>query len=366
MLRDPLSWRLPLGRIFGINVQMHVLFPLIALGLVLRVAFQRPAEGYQVIDGTWRDMAVLVTLLILATLVHELGHCLVARRVHGDAHEILLWPLGGLASVEVPPSPRAHFVTAAAGPLANLALCLICGLILILGFALWPPLNPLTNGFPWRENAEGVVRLFGWGSRGLQSIPNEGMGMIPVLLARFFWVNWFLALLNLVLLGYPLDGGRMLQAALWPYLGYRQAMLTAIFAGFLTMFVVGLFAIVMNELLALCLAAFIYVACRQEWVLLETGGEEGSFGYDFSQGYTTLERDRDPTTASPPRRRQNWWQRWQQRRSARRVQREMETREADERRMDLLLTKVQEQGIGALTEEERRFLKRVSDRFRNR
>ena len=124
------------------------------------------------------------------------------------------------------------------------------------------------------------------------------------------------------------------------------------------------FAFVMDELLPLCLAAFIYVSCRQEWILLETGGEEGPFGYDFSQGYTSLERDQ--TTATPPRRRQSWWQRWRQSRAARKMQREQEVREAEERRMDELLEKVQRNGITALTEEERRFLKRVSDRYRNR
>ena len=39
-------------------------------------------------------------LLFLAVLLHELGHCFGARSVEGDAQEILLWPLRGLASIE--------------------------------------------------------------------------------------------------------------------------------------------------------------------------------------------------------------------------------------------------------------------------
>jgi hypothetical protein len=127
------------------------------------------------------------------------------------------------------------------------------------------------------------------------------------------------------------------------------------------MFAVGLFAIITQEVLAVFLAIFIYVSCKHQWIVLETGGEDSLFGYDFSQGYTSLERDQPP----PPRR-PGWFRRWLQRRAAQKLQREQETREAEERRLDELLEKVQREGIGALTDEERRFMKRVSDRYRNR
>jgi len=48
------------------------------------------------------------------------------------------------------------------------------------------------------------------------------------------------------------------------------------------------------------------------------------------------------------------------------MQRETEQRESEERRMDELLEKVQREGLHALTEEERRFLTRVSAKYRNR
>jgi hypothetical protein len=112
------------------------------------------------------------------------------------------------------------------------------------------------------------------------------------------------------------------------------------------------------------LAFFIFFSCRNQWVLLETGGEDSLFGYDFSQGYTSLERDQAP--AAPPRRRTGWWKRWLQKRAAQKLQREQETREAEERRLDELLDKVHREGQGALTDEERRFMKRVSDRYRHR
>jgi len=150
---------------------------------------------------------------------------------------------------------------------------------------------------------------------------------------------------------------------LWPSLGYRQATLFVIYSGFVFTVLVGLISIIYEEILLFCLALFIYVTCRQQWILLETGGEDSVFGYDFSQGYTSLERDQP---ARPRRRRPNFWQRWRQQRAARKMQREAEVREAEERRMDELLEKVQREGLRALTDEERRFLKRVSDKYRNR
>lgn len=338
-MTDPLRWSLPLGRVFGITVRVHILFPVVALGLILRVGSQ---EGHY-----WNEAFLMMVLLFFSVLLHEFGHCFGARLVEGDAHEILLWPLGGLAYVEVPHTPRANFLTAAAGPAVNLLLCLTCALALA-SIAVRPPFSPFWP-VPWTD-------LVTWEGTVLAA-PGAG----AVFLARVFWINWVLFLLNVVLIGFPLDGGRMFQAALWPRFGFRQATMAAVFAGFITTLIVAIYSFAQNDTLALFLALFIYVTCRHQWILLETGAEESLFGYDFSQGYTSLEREQ-------PRRprRQSFWQRWLQRRAARKLQREQEQREAEEQRMDELLEKVHRLGQQALTEEERRFLTRVSARYRNR
>jgi Zn-dependent protease len=359
-MRDPFFWSIPLGRWFGVAVRVHVLFPFVAAGMILHAALQKPPHpDLRIPDGTAMDVAIMTGLLFVIVLLHEFGHCFGARWVEGDAQEILMWPLGGLAFVEVPHTPRANFIATAAGPAVNVLICAACLLLLLVHpSAPQPPWNPLPGGFPFRDLA-GEVTLSTWGGGAVRLSPYS----LPVFLARAFWLSYFLFLLNVLLVGFPLDGGRLLQAVLWRYAGYRQATLFAVFAGFLVVFVVGLYAIVADSVLAVCLAIFIYVSCRNQWIILETGGEEGAFGYDFSQGYTSLERDQPPAA---PARRVSWWQRWLQRRAARRMQREQETREAEERRMDELLEKVQRQGISALTDEERRFMKRVSDRYRNR
>jgi Zn-dependent protease len=352
-MRDPLSWSLPLGRLFGITLRMHVLFPVIVIALLLRAYYKDQTPGVA------SDVALLMAILFLSVLLHEFGHCVGARLVDGDAHEILLWPLGGLAAVEVPHKPRAHLIAVAMGPAVNLLICLAAGLLFLwlTDFRVRPPINPLW--YPCRTSEQVLGKLFTWG--GTEAEQAEAVLLPVVLVARVFWLNWVLFLLNVVVIGFPLDGGRLCQCLLWPWYGFRQATLIAIFAGFFFMVVIVIGALAVNEVFILFLGLFIYHTCRQQWILLETGGEDSLFGYDFSQGYTSLEGD-----APPRRRRPNFWQRWLQRRAAQKRQREQEQREAEERRMDELLEKIQRLGSSALTDEERRFLKRVSDRYRHR
>jgi Zn-dependent protease len=301
---------------------------------------------------------MLMGLLFFTVLCHEFGHCFAARWMNGEAREVLLWPLGGLASVDVPHSPRAHFVTALGGPAVNLLICVLAALALGLFCNLQPPWNPISWS-PYRDHS-GSIYLTTW--QGLSQSPTN----IPtLLLAQLFFVSWATFLLNVLLMGYPLDGGRMLQAILWPYVGYRQAMLYTVFSGFGVMFLLVVVGLVANEVMILFLAFYIYVSCKQEWITLETGGEESLFGYDFSQGYTSLERDQPVESQVKPRK-QNFIQRWLQRRSQKKLQRELEEREAEEKRMDELLEKIQRYGKESLTDEEQRFLKKVADRYRNR
>jgi Zn-dependent protease len=362
-MRDPFSWSIPLGHWFGITVRIHFLFLLFVLVMWLRVVMQKNATAQ---DGL--DMLVLMALVFVSVLLHEFGHCFVARWVGGEATEVLLWPLGGLANVEVPHTPKANFLTAAGGPAVNLALCVLVTGVL-LAFSLRPSLNPLPEQ-AWHTKVFNFAEVNDWmGSRYAGLPPGQTLPYWQMLLVQFFWVNWFGFLLNVLLIGFPLDGGRMFQAALWPRLGYRESMQIAVFVGFVVMFIVGIFSLVTipNELLWLCLAMYIYFACKFEWLKLEHSGEDSLFGYDFSQGYTSLENSTEREQVERPRRRkQSFWQRFWQRRAARRMQREQQNQLLEEQRMDQLLEKIQREGKHALTEEEQRFLKRVADKYRNR
>jgi stage IV sporulation protein FB len=356
-MRDPLSWSLPIGRLPGVTVRVHLLFPFVAGGLILRAAFQTKPP---LPENAWIDAAVVMALLFLSVVLHEYGHCFGARSVGGDAQDVLIWPLGGLAFVEVPQNPRAHLITTVAGPLVNLVLCIVCGLLLYFACNGAEPLwNPL-DGYHCRGN-DGLIEVPTWTGAAILTSPYSHVA----LLTHLFFVNWFLFLVNMVLVGFPMDAGRILQSILWFFVGYRRATFAAVISGIVVTVVVGLYAIVVQEVLALGLAFFIWFACMNQWTVLELGTDDSLFGYDFSQGYTSLEREHGATAApAPPK--QSWWKRWRQQRAQKKAQRELERKEMEERRMDELLEKISSHGMAALTDEERRFMKQFSDRYRNR
>jgi stage IV sporulation protein FB len=216
-MRDAFAWSFPIGYLFGITVRVHFFVPILMIGLVWRYA----VDDKKYVPGTWVDVAAILGLMFLSVLLHELGHCFAARRVDGEADEVLLWPLGGLARCDVPHTPWANFITALGGPLVNFGLCIIAGLA--LGLLCEPGYRPPWNPFdvPTRIEANGAIKLITWSTVEELRVAD----WVPLLLARLFWVNWFLFLLNVCLVGIPFDGGRMLQCALWPYLGYKQALL---------------------------------------------------------------------------------------------------------------------------------------------
>ncbi len=357
-MRETFTWTMPLARIFGVSIRVHIIFLLLILGVIAQGWYH--GWGGAAGPAVAADGAVLMGLLFLAVLLHELGHCLAARVVNGDADEVVLWPLGGLAGLDIPARPRAHLVAALGGPAINLALAAASALLIcwLTGLEAHPAWNPLH--IPLREQGNPAARLaalVAWDGR---EIPVLEWGWLAVL-ARFFWINWALFLANVVIPGFPLDGGRIFQSSVWYFYGFRHATHVAIVAGFICALALAVVAIAVNNVLVLLLAGFMLVTCQHQMVLLETGGDESAFGYDFSQGYTSLEGP-----APRRRRRPSAWQRWLRRREARRLHRELEQRESEERRTDELLEKVQREGLTSLTDEERRFLKRVSDRYRNR
>ena len=331
-MRDPLNWSLPLFRAFGIQVRLHVLYIIITLGLVYRTITRTPNH--------WVEFTVVfVGLLFVIVLLHEFGHCFAARRVDGDAEQILMWPLGGLAFCEVPHTPRAHFVTAAGGPLVNVALCLACAAALVpAGYV--PPLNVFdstqvvapdlsnwqdgttTTAAGWdryrnKENGElflpgggvlistGELAMYDPVKEKVVLAENARLPAHPAWVtwaARVFWLSWLLLLFNLVP-AFPLDGGRLLQAVVWGRTqDHRRATQTACYTGVFFALLFALVGIANGEPMMMALSIFMGMACYQQLLMLDAGLEDrGPFGYDFSQGYTSLEGEDEEEHEPKPR-----------------------------------------------------------------
>ncbi|HEX8552996.1 MAG TPA: site-2 protease family protein [Abditibacteriaceae bacterium] len=210
-LMQLLTGSVSLGVWFGIAVRIHIT-------LILYLVFSILGSGGR--GGmSLKDAATSAAILFGIVLLHEFGHCIAARKVGGDANEILLWPLGGLAYIRTPQRPWPSFVGTAGGPLVNVLICAITGLGLLAmsRFQGTLPLNPLA-------------------SFGAQSMMNEEMSLL-VLTNGFayllFWiynVSWTLLFFNLLPI-FPLDGGRILQTMLWPKLGFYNSMNIACIVG---------------------------------------------------------------------------------------------------------------------------------------
>lgn len=375
-MRDPLSWGVPLFRLFGVRIKIHFLFFLVAGGLMLRMALM---ENQAV---AWTDLLLFWgVLLLVVVLIHEFGHVFAARAVGGEAQEVVLWPLGGFASVDVPRRPYAYFLSAAGGPAANIVLCVVAALLLIAG-GFWPNLHPLTNPFTaeLRNYRDGRTYVSYYGqpfpapketsdaTNGNETSSERIVvrfterGLAPtwvVWTQRTFYLSWVLLLFNLIP-AYPLDGGRMLQSLVWARRDYERGIRVASCSGFVFGALFLLAAIAVNESLLLALSMFMFLEAWRLRYLWESE-ERGPFGYDFSSGYSSLVAEEEEDRP----RRKSWWQRWRESRRERQRQRELEQRIRDENRMDALLDKIARLGKESLTEEERRFLERMSARKRN-
>jgi hypothetical protein len=187
----------------------------------------------------------------------------------------------------------------------------------------------------------------------------------------FGYLNWILTLANLVIPALPFDCGRMVRAVHGSISAVSTRDNTLIFglarACTIILVLVGLIRLAMlraDGLTLIGLGLLIELLVRAETRMLEEGGylDQGVFGYDFSEGYTSLESSAAKVRPS----RESALKRWRRRRSELRRQRRLAREIAEERRMDEILEKLHREGRGALTDEEHRFLVRVSARYRNR
>jgi len=186
---------IPLGRIAGIPVGLDYSWFLIFALLTWMLANRYfPAESpHWAPPLYWLASAATSVLFFLSILLHELGHSAVALKYRVPVRGITLFVFGGVADIGAePPSAKAELLIAIAGPAVSLALAALC-------YAL----QLMTAGV---ELAHGIAKYLAL-------------------------INLALAVFNMVP-GYPLDGGRVLRAALWAVTGnLRRATMIAAAVG---------------------------------------------------------------------------------------------------------------------------------------
>ncbi|MES1943638.1 peptidase M50 [Salinisphaera sp. PC39] len=192
---------LRVGRLAGIDIYLDwslaIIFFLImaALGLGLLPTWH-PDWGPATVWGTALAAAVL---FFVSILVHEMSHALVGRAYGMTVPRITLFVFGGMAHLEDEPGDwKAEFWMAIAGPVTSILLGLLFAVLanLTVDPALIDP-----------------------------SAPRETLAALGPFATICMWlapVNLVLGLFNLVP-GFPLDGGRVLRAALWGLTGRMEA-----------------------------------------------------------------------------------------------------------------------------------------------
>lgn len=170
-------WNIPIG----INNSWFLIFALATWSLAMGI-FPLAIPGLAT-PVYWLLGAITSVLFFGSVLAHELGHAYLARRNDVPVRAITLFFFGGVAEItREPRTAGAEFRIAIAGPVVSVGLAALFGLLALL--------------------AQGIPVVAG---------PAQWLARI----------NLILALFNL-LPGFPLDGGRVLRAAIWQFTGSQM------------------------------------------------------------------------------------------------------------------------------------------------
>ena len=208
----------------GITVFLHWSWFLVAA-----YEFSDPAGRYD--SRGWNAVEYLA--LFAMVLLHEFGHALACRQVGGQASQIVLWPLGGVAYVAPPQRPGAMLWSIVAGPLVNVVLLVVLTTLGLLGAAsgLWEP----------------------------ESDPRSCFFALWI-------INLGLLVFNLLPI-YPLDGGQILRSLLWFFVGPAKSLVISTVTGLLGVGLLLALAVFTQNIWLGVLCAFILMNC---WRGLQT------------------------------------------------------------------------------------------------
>ncbi len=321
---NPLHWSFPIGTWFLTQVRVSVFLPVLLL-----VFWAHYSLGLGV---------TLFSILFLSVFLHEMGHVVACRMSGGEADQIVLWPLGGLVPCNPGRTVSARILTILGGPVVNLLLCGITLPAVLWSGHLAESLNPIK--LP-------AVDL------------NNHLGLAILLLV--FSINWLLLLINLIPV-LPLDGGKVLQIILSRRFDETVVHMILINVGFWVGGLGMIIGLCTTSVWVVFFSALLLMLNLLEFTAVsrEDSFDDSIFGYDFSQGYTSLER----SSGQLVEKQAGFFQQWREKRKLQKKLREREKNRDAEKQLDLLLHKVHEFGLESLTPKERQQLNQVSARYR--
>lgn len=342
------SWSFSLGRWQGVEVRLHVHFPLLALVALWLVQVASLKLPFQQGLFSTRTAGMGLAILLASVLLHELARALVARRVGGRTNLIVLGPTGGWSQPHLPSDPPAHLITAVAGPLTYLAIVVTAACCLAAA---------------GQENLLTLFSPFG---------PEfDAAGKVWILAAQLtVWINTWLLLANLLPIQ-PFDGAEVLRSILWPIVGRTSASAASAHIAYGAAAVCAILAITFQheDLIAGMLPQWLPLSVLS--VLLLYGGNRAArqrqydVGLDIDQWESDDEQwlgadwiDDDRTAVLVEHLHQK------QQDVLDRKRREREDRE--DARVDDILARMHEVGFDQLSDEEQAVLKRASRRYRQR
>ncbi len=177
--------RVRLFKLLGFEVRLDLSWIIIAVLVTWSLAKGLFPNLYpDLAQEIYWAMGVVGALGLFGSIIfHEFCHSLVARKFGMPMKGITLFIFGGVAEMgDEPPTARAEFLMALAGPASSIVLS-----------AVFYGLYRFGLGGDWTQPVNGVLRYLSW-------------------------INALLAAFNL-LPAFPLDGGRILRSVLW---GVRQ------------------------------------------------------------------------------------------------------------------------------------------------
>ena len=184
-----------IGRVFGIPIEINASWGIVFLLLTFLLAQEFDDSRLRwPIAQRWSVAMAMTIFFFMSVLTHELSHSVLAKRQGIPVHGITLFIFGGVSRLSrEPDGPWKEFIIAVIGPVSSLMLAALFG---------------------------GVWYALGGGDSTLE-----------VMLFLLAWSNFSLGVFNM-LPGYPLDGGRVLRAAIWGLTGnHRKATRVAARAG---------------------------------------------------------------------------------------------------------------------------------------